>query len=69
MAVGTDTTEVYTGGLSRVSQKVDAAYQRALQLGATSLDEPSDKPYQDRGAGFKDTFGSTWWIGTYIGAK
>src|SRR5690349_18219201 len=33
---------------------VDAAYQRALQLGAISLAEPADKPYLDRNAGVKD---------------
>ena len=48
---------------------VDAAYQRALQLGATSLAEPADKPYQDRNAGVKDSFGNTWWIGTHISNK
>ena len=48
---------------------VDATYQRAIQLGATSLDKPSEKPYQERGAGFKDTSGNTWWIGTYTGTK
>ncbi|MGE5334749.1 MAG: VOC family protein [Nitrososphaerota archaeon] len=46
---------------------VDAAYQRALRLGATSVAEPADKPYMDRNAGVKDSFGNTWWIGTHIG--
>ncbi|HEU5347760.1 MAG TPA: VOC family protein [Ktedonobacterales bacterium] len=45
---------------------VDATYQRALQLGATSVAEPADKPYLDRNAGVKDSFGNTWWIGTHI---
>jgi PhnB protein len=46
---------------------VDAAYDRALRAGATSLAEPTDKPYQERGAGVLDTFGNTWWIATYTG--
>ena len=46
---------------------VDAAYRRALQLGATSLGEPEDKPYHDRGAGVQDSFGNIWWIGTHLG--
>jgi PhnB protein len=50
-------------------QDVDATYQRALQAGATSVDEPTDKPYQERGAGVKDTFGNTWWIATYTGSN
>jgi PhnB protein len=48
---------------------VDATYRRALEAGATSLAEPEDKPYQDRGAGVKDSFGNIWWIGTYQGAQ
>ncbi len=47
---------------------VDAAYQRAIALGATSLREPADQPYEDRTAGVKDSFGNIWWIGTYIGS-
>ena len=45
---------------------VDAAYQRALQLGATSVAAPADKPYGDRNAGVRDSFGNTWWIGTHL---
>jgi PhnB protein len=44
---------------------VDAAYKRALECGATSLAEPEDKPYDERVAGVKDTFGNTWWISTF----
>lgn len=46
---------------------VDAAYGRAMELGATSVAEPMDKPYMDRTAGFKDSFGNIWWLGTYLG--
>jgi PhnB protein len=46
---------------------VDAAYRRALQAGAISLAEPGDKPYLDRNAGVRDSFGNIWWIGTYQG--
>ena len=45
---------------------VDAAYQRALQAGATSLSEPADQPYGDRNAGVKDPFGNTWYIAAHI---
>ncbi len=48
-------------------EDVDAAYARALRAGATSLAEPSDKPYQERSAGVKDSYGNTWWIATYTG--
>jgi PhnB protein len=50
-------------------ENVDATYQRALQASATSVAEPADKPYQERNAGVKDTFGNTWWIGTYTGSR
>jgi PhnB protein len=46
---------------------VDAAYGRALEGGALSIAEPEDKPYQERAAGVRDSFGNTWWISTYRG--
>jgi PhnB protein len=46
---------------------VDASYQRALAAGATSVAAPEDKPYQERAAGVKDSFGNTWYIATYTG--
>lgn len=46
---------------------VDAAYNRALQAGATSIKEVSDEPYGDRLAGVKDSFGNVWYIATQIG--
>ncbi len=47
---------------------VDAAYKRAIAAGAQSIARPEDKPYDERGAGVKDSFGNTWWIATYTGA-
>lgn len=44
---------------------VDAAYGRALQVGAEDLAPPADKPYDERAAGVRDSFGNTWWIATY----
>lgn len=46
---------------------VDAAYQRALAAGATSSAAPEDKPYQERAAGVKDSFGNTWYFATFTG--
>jgi PhnB protein len=46
---------------------VDASYQRALAAGATSVAAPEDKPYQERAAGVKDSFGNIWYIATYTG--
>jgi PhnB protein len=46
---------------------VDAAYKRAMEMGATPISPPEDKPYQERGCGVKDSFGNTWWIATFTG--
>jgi PhnB protein len=46
---------------------VDAAYRRALAAGAVSIATPEDKPYAERQAGVRDSFGNTWWIATYRG--
>lgn len=46
---------------------VDAAFQRALELGAESVEEPENKPYNERAAGVRDSFGNTWWLSTYQG--
>jgi len=44
---------------------VDSVYRRALQAGATSLQEPADQFYGDRNAGVQDPSGNFWWIGTH----
>ncbi len=54
-----------TAGLSLYVPDVDASYRRALQAGAMSVEEPTDKFYGDRTAGVKDTSGNFWWIGTH----
>jgi len=45
---------------------VDAAYQRAVKAGATSVMEPADQFYGDRSAGVKDAAGNQWFLGTHI---
>jgi PhnB protein len=46
----------------------DATYTRALAAGATGVTPPADAPYGDRAATFKDPFGNTWFLATYLGA-
>ena len=53
------------GALYLYVNDTDAAYQRALQAGATSLMEPADQFYGDRNAGVKDPVGNHWWIATH----
>jgi PhnB protein len=45
---------------------VDAAYQRALREGATSVKEPQDKSDGDRSALIKDAWGTRWIVATHI---
>ena len=40
----------------------DAAYRRALESGAVSLEEPLDTPYGDRRAMVRDPFGNVFQI-------
>ncbi len=44
---------------------VDAAYARAMAAGASSLAKPSDRPFQERTAAVKDSFGNIWYLATY----
>jgi PhnB protein len=46
---------------------VDATYQKALQAGAESVQEPVKKEDEDKRGGFKDAGGTTWWIATKVG--
>lgn len=43
----------------------DAAYRRALEAGATVIEEPSDMFYGDRRATVRDPFGNIWQIATH----
>ncbi len=44
----------------------DAAYERALQAGATSIQPVADQPYGDRSGGVTDPFGNRWFVATHI---
>ncbi len=50
-----------TGDLFVYVPDADAAYQRALEHGATSVMEPDNRDY-GRSGGIKDAFGNIWWI-------
>lgn len=45
---------------------VDAAYEKALVLGATSLREPEDQFYGDRTGVVRDSQGNQWSIATAV---
>ena len=45
---------------------VDATYRRALEVGATSVQEPVKKDDEDKRGGVRDAGGTTWWIATRV---
>ena len=47
-------------------EDTDAAYGRALDAGARSLEEPTDLAYGDRRAMVEDKWGNTWQIATHL---
>ena len=44
---------------------IDAAYGRALEAGAITIEEPCDMFYGDRRATVRDPFGNIWQIATH----
>ena len=65
MIGGYETVEEKPTALHLYVPDADAVYQRALDAGATSLEEPVDQFYGDREAGVKDPTGNVWWIATH----
>jgi uncharacterized glyoxalase superfamily protein PhnB len=47
----------------------DAAYERALAAGATTIEAPLDTPYGDRRAMVRDPFGNTYQIAHVLQAS
>ena len=45
---------------------VDATYRKALEAGATSVQEPVKKQDEDKRGGVRDAGGTTWWIATRV---
>lgn len=46
-------------------EDTDGAYRRALEAGATTIEEPAEMHYGDRRATIKDPFGNIWQIATH----
>jgi uncharacterized glyoxalase superfamily protein PhnB len=45
---------------------MDAAYRKALDAGAASVQEPIKKQDEEKRGGVKDAGGTTWWIATKV---
>ncbi len=48
-------------------EDTDATYRRALEAGATSIEDPRETHYGDRRAMIRDAWGNTWQIATHRG--
>jgi uncharacterized glyoxalase superfamily protein PhnB len=66
MVSGVGPREAMTAFLYLYVDDTDATYQRALEAGAVSLEEPQDLPYGDRRGMIKDPCGNVWQIATHI---
>jgi uncharacterized glyoxalase superfamily protein PhnB len=47
-------------------ENVDLTFKRALEAGASSVQEPTDQFYGHRTAGVKDPTGNYWWIAQHV---
>lgn len=47
-------------------ESVDLTFKRALEAGASSVQEPVHQFYGDRTAGVKDPAGNYWWIAQHV---
>jgi PhnB protein len=65
MIGGMESVEEIPTALHVYLPDADAAYERALEAGATSLEAPVDQFYGDREAGVKDPTGNVWWVATH----
>jgi len=59
---GPDTNPV-AGMLLLYVDDVDEVYSRAINSGASSVQEPADAPDGTRRGGVRDTFGNLWFFG------
>ena len=65
MVSGVGPREAMPGFLYLYVDDIDATYERALDAGALSLEEPSDVPYGDRRGMIQDPCGNVWQIATH----
>lgn len=52
-----------------VCDDCDEVFRRAIDAGATALDEPADQDYGGRSAAVRDPEGNLWSMGTYPGRE
>ena len=60
-AESTDTYAVSNAGMFIYVEDADATFKKAIDAGATVVNEMADQSY-GRSGGVQDPFGNTWWI-------
>jgi PhnB protein len=65
MVSGAGPRDVTSSFLYLYVEDADATYRRAIEAGATSIEEPADMPYGDRRAMIEDPGGNAWQIATH----
>jgi PhnB protein len=65
MVSGVGPRDAMPGFLYLYVDDIDTTYQRALDAGAVSLEEPADLPYGDRRGMVEDPCGNVWQIATH----
>lgn len=66
LADGNPQWKPMTAGLHLYVPDTDAAYQKAIAAGGTSLYEPTDMPYGERSGGVMDPAGNHWYLATLL---
>jgi PhnB protein len=66
LAEASEQWPVMPGSIHLYLENCDDAYRRAIEAGATSLQEPENQFYGDRSGGVRDPFGNVWWIVTHV---
>ncbi|MEN3338316.1 MAG: PhnB protein [Acidobacteriota bacterium] len=59
-------SRIRTNALYVYVPDVDETYQRGLEAGSRSIQEPTTHFYGDRSGGIEDPHGNTWWIATHL---
>jgi uncharacterized glyoxalase superfamily protein PhnB len=67
MISGSSDRDVMPAFLYVYVEDTDATYRRAVDAGATSIEDPRETPYGDRRAMIRDSWGNTWQIATHGG--
>jgi PhnB protein len=64
-SVAPDPEQPVHASLLLYTEDVDAAYARAIDAGATAVNEPSDQFHGDRAGSLRDPFGHRWMLATH----